>query len=232
MIDASVHLPSSLWIGYNVIIEHGVIIGENVRIGHHSVLLSGTIVGDGVMIGCNTVLGCQPFKNARVRHDVSEQGSLVIGNESRIGNGVVIYAGSTLGEGAMIGDLASVRERTHIGHSTVVGRSATVECRTTIGDRCLIQTGAYITADMIIEDDVFIGPEVSTSNDKYMGRKPYELAGPHIKEKASIGNNATLLPGVTIGREAIVGAGSVVTKDVPDNATVVGVPAKLMSRDP
>jgi len=101
-----------------------------------------------------------------------------------------------------------------------------VECRTVIGDRCFIQTGAYITADMLIEDNVFIGPEVSTSNDKYMVRTRTLLKGPYIKEGASIGTNATLLPGIIIGRNAVVGAGAVVTTNVADGSTVVGVPAR------
>jgi acetyltransferase-like isoleucine patch superfamily enzyme len=227
--ESNTRIASTASIGHNVFIEDHVVIGEHVTIGHNTVLLAGTVVEADVMIGCNCVLGCQPFQNARVQHAVSPQSGLRIGKGCRIGNNVVVYAGTELGEGVMIGDLASVREKTSIGPSTVIGRSATVECRTRIGSRCLIQTGAYITADMVIEDDVFIGPEVSTSNDKYMSRKPYALAGPHIKERASIGNNATLLPGVTIGRQAVVGAGSVVTKDVPDNSTVVGVPAAPIS---
>ncbi len=229
MIHPDVRLPETCVVGEYVTIEQGVKIGEHVQIGHHTVVLAGTVIGDHVTIGCRAVLGCQPFQNARVRHQVSRQEALVIGNGTRIGNSVVLYAGTVLGEGAMVGDLASIRERTTIGDGTVIGRSAAVECRTTIGSRCLIQTGAYITADMVIEDDVFIGPEVSTSNDKYMSRRPYPLAGPRIRRGASIGNNATLLPGVEIGAHALVGAGAVVTADVPAHATAVGVPARVIA---
>ncbi|PQP85688.1 hypothetical protein CPT76_34390 [Paenibacillus sp. AR247] len=79
---------------------------------------------------------------------------------------------------------------------------------------------------MIIEDNVFIGPEVSTSNDKYMEPTKVPLKGPHIKKGARIGNNATLLPGIVIGENAVIGAGAVVTKDVTDGKTVKGVAAK------
>ena len=87
----------------------------------------------------------------------------------------------------------------------VIGRAAIVELNTTIGNRCTIQTLAYVTGDTTLEDDVFIGPCVSMSNDKYMGLQEYELKGPHIKRNAKIGNNASLLPSITIGEDAVVG---------------------------
>ena len=81
---------------------------------------------------------------------------------------------------------------------------------------------------MEIEDEVFIGPCCSSSNDKYMGMGNFKHQGPIIKRGAKIGNNATLLPAVIIGENAIVGAGSVITKDVPANKTVVGNPGKVI----
>ena len=227
--DAS--LGEQVVLGHHVVIESGVAIGRNVRIGHHSVILQGTMIGDDVAIGCGCVLGCQPIVNSKVLHAVSKQSPLMIGSRSRIGNGAVVYAGSRLGEDVMVGDLASIREPTTIGSSTVVGRSATVECRTAVGSGVVIQTGAYITADMIIEDQAFIGPEVSTSNDKYMEPTPVPLRGPHIKQGARIGNNATLLPGIVIGRQAVIGAGSVVTRDIPDAVTAIGVPAQWSRKE-
>lgn len=83
-----------------------------------------------------------------------------------------------------------------------------VENNTKIGKRVTIQTGCYITADMTIEDEVFIGPCCSTSNDKYMGMGNYPYQGPTIKRGAKIGNNATLLPAVVIGEHAVIGAGA------------------------
>ena len=91
---------------------------------------------------------------------------------------------------------------------------------------CVIQTGAYITADMVVEDNVFIGPEVSTSNDKHVKRSLTSLKGPYLKNGASVRNNATLLPGIVIGKCSIIGAGSFVTKDVLDSTVTIGNPAK------
>ena len=108
----------------------------------------------------------------------------------------------------------------------------TVECNTKIGKRSKIQTAAHITGDCIIGDDVFVGPEVTTMNDLYMGARETEMKGPIIEDGALIGGNATLLPGVRIGKNAVVGAGSVVTKDVPANEVWVGNPArKIKMRD-
>jgi acetyltransferase-like isoleucine patch superfamily enzyme len=81
----------------------------------------------------------------------------------------------------------------------------------------------------VLEDDVFVGPEVSTSNDKYMGLRPYPYRGALVQSGARIGNNATLLPGITIGPHAVVGAGSVVTRSVAAGKVVAGVPARELS---
>src|SRR5690606_3008189 len=110
------------------------------------------------------------------------------------------------------------------------GRCVTVEPKTTIGKRVTIQTDSYITSDMIIEDEVFIGPCCSSSNDKYMGRGNYPHQGPIIRRRARIGNNATLLPGIVIGEDAVVGAGAVVTKHVEQGQIVVGNPAKPLHK--
>lgn len=218
--------PKGLQLGQNVVIEEGVTLGENVSIGHNTVLLKGTVIGDNVKIGCNCVLGVKPGGNRRMRKENEAVEKLTIGNDTTIGNLVSIYSGTSIAENCFIGDHASIRENVSIGEETVVGRASIVELNTTIGKGCTIQTLAYITGDTTVEDHVFFGPCVSMSNDKYMGLQDYQLKGPHFKKNVKVGNNATFLPNVTIGEGAVVGAGSVVTKDVNDGDTVVGVPAK------
>ncbi|WP_059103224.1 N-acetyltransferase [Shouchella shacheensis] len=219
-------LPASIKIGHHVVIENEVVIGENVVIGDHTVIMNGTQLGDNVEIGANCVLGIQPGGNNRMRKTQNGAHKLIIGSGTKIGHLVSIYSGTVLSDKAFVGDHASIRENVSIGRETVVGRAAIVELNTTIGDNCTIQTLAYITGDTVLEDRVFIGPCVSMSNDKYMGAKEYTLKGPHIKEDAKIGNNASLLPGVTVGEKTIVGAGAVVTKDTGDQKVVAGVPAR------
>ncbi|MGG0718525.1 acyltransferase [Robertmurraya massiliosenegalensis] len=215
-------------IGKNVVIEDDVTFGNGVVIGHNSVILKGTKIGDNVEIGANCVLGVIPGGNKRMRQQTHASQPLIISNHTTIGNMVSIYLNTTIAENVFIGDHASIRENVLIGKGTVIGRNAIVELNTTIGQNCTIQTLSYITGDTILEDDVFIGPCVSMANDKYMGAKDYVLKGPHLKKGVKVGNNATILPAVTIGEGTIVGGGSVVTKDVGDHLIIAGVPARKL----
>ncbi|MDL4839760.1 acyltransferase [Aquibacillus rhizosphaerae] len=223
------HIPLSAKLGSNTVIENDVSIGENVVIGHNTVILQGTKIGDNVTIGCNCVLGIKPSINKRMRKISNSTRQLVIEANTRIGHVVSIYSGTQIGKHVFIGDHASIRENVTIEEGSVVGRAAIVELNSKIGKFCTIQTLAYVTGDTILEDNVFIGPCVSMSNDKYMGAEEYSLKGPHIKKGAKIGNNASLLPAVIIGVNTIVGAGSVVTKNIGDNVVVAGVPAKELT---
>jgi acetyltransferase-like isoleucine patch superfamily enzyme len=129
----------------------------------------------------------------------------------------------------MVADLASVRENCTIGKSVLIGRGVAVENNTSIGDHTKIQTNAYITAYMVLEDHVFIAPMVTTTNDNFMGRTEKRFAlkkGATIKRGARVGGNSILLPGVTIGEESFVAAGAIVTKDTPPRQVVKGIPAK------
>lgn len=223
-------VPESAQLGKFVVIEDGVKIGKNAVIGHHTVILEGTEIGDNVTIGNNCVIGIRPAINQRMRKIPNSSLQLVIGDGTKIGNLASIYSGSQIGENVFVGDHASIRENVSIDNGSVIGRAAIIELNTTIGKDCTIQTLAYVTGDTTLEDNVFIGPCVSMSNDKYMGAKEFSLTGPYIKKGAKIGNNATLLPGITIGTNTIVGAGSVVTKQAEDNSIVAGVPAKDLKR--
>ncbi|SET77086.1 transferase hexapeptide (six repeat-containing protein) [Oceanobacillus limi] len=227
MIHDTVTIGDNTKIGEQVIIERNVCIGDNVTIGNHVIIKENTRVGDYVTIDDLSVIGKTPSSNQTMARKPGRSISpLVIHEHVNVGCSTVLYKGSTIHQGVFIGDLSSVRENVSIGENSIVGRGAMVEMNTIIGKHVTIQTGAYITADMIIEDYVFIGPCFSSSNDKYMGEGNYKHQGPIIKSEAKIGNNATLLPGITIGRKAVIGAGAVVTKDVLDSYVVVGSPAR------
>ena len=131
----------------------------------------------------------------------------------------------------ILGDQSCVRERVRIGDDVVLGRGSLVENDTTIGPMTRIQADTYITAYSTIEDHVFIAPCVVTTNDNFMGRteRRHELMkGPTIRRGARIGGGAVLCPGVNVGEEAFVGAGAVVTADVPPRVVVVGNPARVL----
>lgn len=224
-------IGNNVTFGEHTVIEDHVVIGENVTIGNHVVIKEGTVIDNNVTIGDMVVLGKRPSTNKKMaRKPKMDLIPLFIGEYSTIGSCCVLYRGSSLGKGTFVGDLTSIRENVEIGEDSIIGRNVMVENNTRIGSRVTVQTGSYITADMIIEDDVFIGPCISTSNDKYMGEGNYQHAGPIIKKGAKIGNNATLLPGIIIDEMAVIGAGAVVVKNVGKNETIVGNPAKPISK--
>ncbi|GIN19876.1 MAG TPA: N-acetyltransferase [Bacillus bacterium] len=231
MIDRTVKMGSNVKIGEYVIIERNAVIGDNVTIGHHVVIKEDSRIGNNVTINDHSILGQTPVANKKMaRKPPKYLSSLVIGDDVKIGSQCVIYRGTTIMDGVLIGDLAAIREKVTIGNNSIVGRNVMVENNTQIGQYATIQTSSYVTAYMVIEDYVFIGPCLSTSNDKYIGTRNGELKGPILRKGAKVGNNASILPGIIIGEKATVGAGAVVTKDVKPNEVVVGNPARPIHR--
>lgn len=157
-----------------------------------------------------------------------DDGVLEIGKDSIIRSGTVIYSNVKIGNKLRTGHNVLIRENTAIGDNVVVGTNSVIDGDCKIGNNVNIQTCAYVTRYTIIEDDVFLGPFSVTTNDKYMQYGRTKLEGPIIKRGAKIGANATILPGVIIGERAIVGAGSVVTKNVAPDSIVAGNPAKTV----
>lgn len=135
-----------------------------------------------------------------------------------------------IGEGTRVWQFSIILENAKIGTECNICAHTLIENDVTIGNRVTVKSGVYIWDGATIEDNVFIGPCVAFTNDKLPRSKVYpeHFSRIHIKKNASIGANATLLAGVTIGAYAMVGAGAVVTKDVPDYAVVVGNPAKII----
>lgn len=141
-----------------------------------------------------------------------------------------------IGEGTRIGNFVLIRDNTVIGKGCVVGSYVDIEGDVRIDDFVSLQSGCYLTRGVTIEEKVFCGPRVVTMNDKYMcyGRPTMQFLrqAPRILRAARIGGGSILCPGVTIGENAFVGSGSVVTRDVPDRVVVVGNPAKVVRKVP
>lgn len=149
----------------------------------------------------------------------------VLGDRARVRSGTIIYTDVRIGDDLVTGHRVLIRENTTIGDSVIVGTDTVIDGKTTIGSDVSLQTGVYIPQETTIGDNVFIGPEAVLTNDPYPVRRDVDLVGPTIEDGVSIGANATLLPDVTIGEGAFVAAGSVVTRDVPDETLAVGTPA-------
>ncbi len=139
-------------------------------------------------------------------------------DSAKVGKGTRIWAFSHVLPGAIIGADCNICESVFIENDVVVGNRVTIKNGVQLWDGCRV------------EDDVFIGPNVTFCNDKFPRSKkiPQNYLRTIVLRGASIGANATILPGITIGEYSMVGAGAVVTKDVPSHATVVGNPAKII----
>jgi acetyltransferase-like isoleucine patch superfamily enzyme len=211
----------------------GVKVGAGVSFGAYVVVHDGTVIGDGCSIEDHAVLGKRP---RLARHSLAkgEVGALVLGSGVSVGAGAVVFAGASIGAEAILGDQSYVRERSSIGEGSVIGRGSVVDNDVALGARVRVQTNVYLTAFSTIEDDVFVGPGVTTTNDDTMGRHGPEkpARGATLRRACRVGAGAVLTPGVEIGEEAFVAAGAVVTHDVPPRAVVMGVPARVVREVP
>jgi len=196
-----------------------------------AVVYPGTVIGEGCRILDGAVVGKQPTLSPRSTTKQEELPPLELGADTIVSTGAIVFAGTRIGARVIVGDQACVRERCELGDDVVIGRGVLVENDTTVGALTKVQAMAYITAYSTVEEQVFIAPCVQTTNDNFMGRteKRHELRkGPTIRRGARVGGGAVLCPGVEIGEEAYVGAGSVVVKDVPPRVVVVGNPARVL----
>lgn len=149
----------------------------------------------------------------------------VLGDRATVRAGTIIYADVETGDDFTTGHDALVREGTRIGDDVVVGTKSVIDGETTVGSSVSLQTGVYVPTQTTIGSNVFLGPQASLTNDPHPVRREADLEGPAVEDGASVGANATLLPGVTVGEGAFVAAGAVVTEDVPARTLAVGVPA-------
>jgi acetyltransferase-like isoleucine patch superfamily enzyme len=151
----------------------------------------------------------------------------IIGKNAVIRSGTIIYSDVMIGDNFQSGHNVMIREKTRIGNRVAIGTATVIEGNTIIGDDVSLQSMVYIPTDTVIGNHVFIGPNAVLTNDRYPPTRIGGLQGPHIKDGAAIGANATLLPGVCIGEGALVAAGAIVTRDVPAYTLAIGAPAKI-----
>jgi acetyltransferase-like isoleucine patch superfamily enzyme len=153
--------------------------------------------------------------------------TLRIGSGANIRSGTVVYVGTTIGRGLQTGHNVVIREENVIGDNVGIWSNTVIDYGCRIGNNVKIHNNVYVAQFTTIEDDAFLAPGVSIANDmRPLCAECTHAGGPTIKRGARIGVNVTILPRVTVGEYALVGAGSVVTKDVPPYAVVYGNPAR------
>ncbi len=184
---------------------------DNVRMG------SGRAVQDYVIIGL------QPSGS-------TEELETVIGKGAIIRSHTVIYCGNRIGDGFQTGHGSLIRECNEIGDHVSIGSGTEIGHHVIIGDRVRIHSQAFIPEFTTLESGCWIGPNVVFTNDPHPLCPSSDecMKGATVKSGAKIGANTTILPDVTIGGMSLIGAGSVVTSDVPERAVVAGVPAKVI----
>jgi acetyltransferase-like isoleucine patch superfamily enzyme len=184
----------------------------------------GVNLGAGYCIGEYVIIGVPPRGLKPGDLETS------IGLNAIIRSHTVIYAGNRVGANFQTGHSVMIRELNEIGDDVSIGSHSVIEHHVRIGNGVRIHSNVFIPEYSVLEDDAWIGPNVVLTNAAYPGSLDAKasLKGPRVMRGSRIGANATLLPGVTIGRNALVGAGAVVVRDVPDGKVVVGNPARII----
>ncbi|MCF8356949.1 MAG: hypothetical protein K9H48_21095 [Melioribacteraceae bacterium] len=248
-------LSDSITFDRFVKVDTGTSIGENVKIGFHTRIGKNVTIEDGVSIGDNTVIwdNVTLGKDTRIENNIEigyanlsrkkgyfEDYPTSIGSGCIIRSGAIIYLACKIGNHSWIGNYTIIRENTIIGNNTTFGSHIMNEGYSIFGSNTKVYSFCELGGNMTVEDYVFIGPGIITANNPkpLMGTKLptsdrwnngiHRVAdkGPTIREGAKIGISATLLAEIKIGKGAIVAAGAVVTKDIPDYTIAIGVPAR------
>jgi acetyltransferase-like isoleucine patch superfamily enzyme len=234
-IATSAYVQNRRLLGSGTYVERGARIfgrvetGEGVYIDSNAVIYGPTKIGGHSYIGPNCVIGfpaADELNELSRSHMVARKKWTLLGENNTVRSGTTIYSNVTVGNDVGFGHNVLVREKITIGARSKIGTNVVVDGSTNIGSRVSIQTGVYICTYSTIEDGVFLGPCCVFTNDKFVMQKPYKLVGPTVRKGASIGANALLFPGVTIGEGAVVGSQALVNVDVPARTVFFGIPAR------
>ncbi len=230
VIHPSAKVGAGTTMGEGCVIGANVQLGTGCKLGNHVVIHADTVVGNDVRIDDYASLGKLPMKAANsATTKEQELPPLTVGDVCIVGTGVVLYRGAAVDGKVLMADLCTVRENVTVGRGTIVGRGVTIENYCSVGRYCKLESESYLCAYSTLEDRVFIAPGVVTSNDNFVGRTQERFKhfkGVTVKKGGRIGAGSVTLPGVTVGEDALVAAGSTVTKDVEPRTIVMGKPAR------
>lgn len=207
-----------------------ITLGARTSVGAFTVLHGGTRVDDDAHLGHQAVIGEPEYGYALRQVHPGAGDTTIIGAGAVVRAGAILYAGVRIGPGSTVGHRTLLRTNVTVGAGSQLAANLTVERGTRIGDGVRCSPGSHLTADTIVADQVFLGAGVRTINDKQLiWRDPeYEqpLTPPRFQHGCRVGSGVVVLAGITVGADALVGAGSVVTRDVPAGAIVYGVPGR------
>lgn len=224
IIDINAKIGDDVKIMHNCIIEEDVVIGNHVYIDSNTIIRRGTIIGDYSYIAADCIIGEYQMSSYEDRN--SEFYSLKIGDRALIRSGTIIYSNSKIGDNFQTGHRVTIREKNTIGNNVSIGTLSDIQDNCKIGNYVRLHSNVFLGQLTEIEDYVWIFPHVILTNDPTPPSN--ELLGVHIKSFAIIAAGFVLLPGITIEEDSLVGAGSVVTKNVQRYSIVAGNPAKYM----
>ncbi|MFD6529254.1 DapH/DapD/GlmU-related protein [Streptomyces sp. NPDC060184] len=205
-------------------------IGDHAVIGAFTILHGGTRIGDGVRIEDHVVIGKPETGYAVGRTYPGAGADTRIGDGATLRSGTVVYAGTRIGENTAVGHHTLIRSHTQLGTDSVLGHFLVIERACHFGDRVRCSPLSHLTSETVLGDDVFLGAGIRTVNDKHLiwretDRTPV-LLPPRFETGCKVGSGSTVLAGITIGERALVGSGSVVTRNVAPDTTVYGSPAR------
>ncbi|MFX0133719.1 MAG: DapH/DapD/GlmU-related protein [Candidatus Hodarchaeota archaeon] len=235
-ISNEAEIANNVKIGYGTIVEKNAIIHDDVRIGAYCIIHSHARLEKGATIGSHCVVGHpsklelvgtdHSFKDPKLKDVIIKDPSASIGEGSVIRSGSIVYTHTKLGKKINTGHYAIIREHISLGDNCVIGSQTILNGYTIVADRTRINTSCALPQSMRIGRGVFIAPHVSFSdNERALPGDGNQ--GAIIEDFVRIGIGTKILPNITIKKESLIGAGSVVTKDVPVRAIVYGVPAKI-----
>lgn len=208
----------------NVRISPKAIIGKNVRIGDDTVIFENVVIEDNVTIAHNCIIG-EPL-NDYYSNPEYENPITIIGANSLIRSHAIIYAGNRLGEEVTTGHRITLRENNLIGHHSLIGTCVDIQGNAIVGNYCRLYSSVTIAPLSVIGNYVSIYAFVVLANDPYPPSE--DLKGCTISDYTQIAAHSTILSGVRIGNNCLIGSGSVVNHHVPDYSLVMGNPAKLI----
>jgi acetyltransferase-like isoleucine patch superfamily enzyme len=214
-VAAGARLLGDVWTGKGVFIDCNAVVYGPVKIGKGSYIGPNSVVGFPALTELRMLMRSKRVKKKRTE----------IGDDCILRSGTTLYSSVKIADEVSFGHNVVVRENVTIGERTKVGTNVVVDGSTSIGAKVSIQTGVYICTYSTVEDGVFLGPCCVFTNDKYVAQKPFKLKGPIVKRGASVGANALLFPGITVGEGAVVGSQAMVNSDVPPRTVFVGIPA-------